>query len=126
MKGWIKVFLCLSFLSQLPLRAEILEGIVAVVDDEVITRHDLEEYLAPVYFQCQSQYQGEELQTKLKQLQKEGLRQLIEEKLLLSEARKRKITAEEKEIQQRMQQVKLKFPSEEEFYKTLSEQNITE
>lgn len=121
------VFLLLSFFLsavRCPLSAEVLEGIVAIVNDEVITRHDLEEYLAPLYFQYKAEYQGEELQEKLKKLQSDGLRQLIEEKLLLSEARKRKLTVDPKEIQSRLDQVKGRFSSQEEFEETLSRQGL--
>lgn len=114
--------LCVGMSSDV--HAEVLEGIVAIVNDEVITRHDLEEYLAPLYFQYKAEYQGEELLEKLKKLQADGLRQLIEEKLLLSEARKRKLTADPKEIQGRLDQVKERFSSQEEFEETLSRQGL--
>lgn len=127
MKNLFFVFCFLSFFLypvRCTLYAEVLEGIVAIVNDEVITRHDLEEYLAPLYFQYKTEYQGQELQEKLKRLQKDGIRQLIEEKLLLSEARKRKFSADPKEIQSRLDQVKERFSSEEEFQDTLSHQGL--
>lgn len=114
--------LCVGMSSDI--HAEVLEGIVAIVNDEVITRHDLEEYLAPLYFQYKAEYQGEELLEKLKKLQADGIRQLIEEKLLLSEARKRKLTADPKEIQGRLDQVKERFSSQEEFEETLFRQGL--
>ena len=105
--------------------AEVVDQILAVVNEEIITQRDMDEYLAPLYFQYQTEYKGEELSHKIAELQKNGLNQIIEEKLLLSEAKKRKVEVDPKEIQVRLDQVKTRFSSEQEFYETVAKQGLT-
>ena len=61
--------------------------IVAVVNDEVITQADLNKALAPVFLQLQATYGPQELADKAKDIRQKVLQQLLEERLMLQEAR---------------------------------------
>lgn len=111
-------------------RAEIKEQIVAVVNDEIITYSEIEKILSPVFEQYEQIYSGAELFTMLQKARRDVLTHLVEEKLILQEAKRLKVKEQmgeefAKEVEQSIAGVKAKFPSEEEFQKSLSRQGFT-
>lgn len=105
--------------------AESLDQVVAVVDDEVITASELGRIVGPVYYQYKNTYEGAELEEKMTQVQNDALKQLIENKLLLKEAKSIEgLSVENIEVQQKLEEVKARFASEEEF-ETLLEKDRT-
>ena len=113
--------------------------IVAVVNDEVITEQDLSQAFLPVYLQLQSTYGPEEVAEKSKEIKGQVLQQLIEERLMLQEARDPQpievakgrigtppsITASEEEVEQMLADTRSKFQNEEELDGALKEQGLT-
>jgi len=55
-------------------------------------------------------------------LEKKVLEDMIEEKLFLLEAEKKGLKVEEEEVEEELRRIKEKFPSEEEFFRTLKEE----
>jgi parvulin-like peptidyl-prolyl isomerase len=113
-----------------PSRAEIKEQIVAVVNDEIITYSELEKILSPVFEQYEQIYSGAELFTMLQKARRDVLTHLVEEKLILQEAKRQKVREQlgddfAKEVEQSIAGVKAKFPSGEEFEKGLRRQGFT-
>ena len=111
-------------------QAEIKEQIVAVVNDEIITYSELEKILAPVFEQYEQSYSGAELFTMLQQARRDVLSHLVEERLILQEAKRLKIQEQlgdefAKEVEGASAAVKARFPSAEEFEKTLARQGFT-
>ncbi len=111
-------------------RAEIKEQIVAVVNDEIITYSEIEKILAPVFEQYEQIYSGAELFTMLQKARRDVLTHLVEERLILQEAKRLKLRermGEEfaKEVEQSIAGVKAKFPTEEEFQRSLARQGFT-
>ncbi len=105
--------------------ADVLDKIVVVVNDEIITQGDLDRILAPVYMQYKSIYQGEELMRKLDEARTKVMNKLIDEKLLLIEARKHDIEITEDEIDEALEDIKKPFGSREAFEKALKQENLT-
>src|SRR5579885_3435353 len=70
-----------------PLRADLVDGIVAVVNDTVITRQQVEDYAAAAIDSLQRQYAGDPdtFQKKLEAVLNDGLEQLIERRLILDD-----------------------------------------
>jgi len=62
-------------------------GIVAVVNDEVVTQAELDRALAPIYLQMQAALKPEELALQVEEVKQKVLEQIIEERLMLQEAR---------------------------------------
>jgi parvulin-like peptidyl-prolyl isomerase len=102
--------------------AQIVNRIIAVVNDDVITEADVmsqvnallelpEEAAAP---------------TDPLQLQRTVLRRLVEEQLLLQEARKLEVTVSPEEVAQRLQQVRQRAGSEAAFRQWLDEAHTSE
>ena len=106
-------------------QAAIINKVVAVVNDEVITQQDVEQLLSVLYAQYSQEFKGDELLQKMEQVKKDILNQIIEDKLVLSRAKELNMKVTESEIDERLDYIKKGFPKEEEFYKTLETQGIT-
>ncbi len=106
--------------------AEIIEGIAAIVNDEIITCSKLEEFLAPHLLYINQNFSEEVRQEKMVLMRRELLEGMIEEELLLSEARKQGIVVSDEELEKHLGVIKGKFDSEEKFQLQLSEEKLTE
>ncbi|MDD4202799.1 MAG: peptidylprolyl isomerase [Candidatus Omnitrophica bacterium] len=104
--------------------AAIMDKIIVIVNDEVITQGELNRKLAPIYKQLKMQYDGEALTYQMDKVQQQQLDQLINDKLVVSEAKKLGIVVTPEEIQQEVDAVKKQFQNEEDFYITLEQQGI--
>jgi parvulin-like peptidyl-prolyl isomerase len=125
MKKLAAVIILISvLLCSLLVKAEIVDGIIAIVNSEVITQADLNAILVPIYAQYKSTYSDEELLKKLDEAKNNILYQLIEDKLILQEARKYGITATDEEVDERLEQIKSQFSDEQEFRAALNSQNL--
>lgn len=107
------------------LKAEIVDGIVAVVNNEVVTQAELNAILLPLYTQYKSTYSDEELLMKIDEAKKNILYQLIEDKLILQEAHKIGMPATDEEVAERLEQIKSQFSSSQEFKSALASQGLT-
>ena len=105
--------------------SETVDRIVAVVNDEPITQSELDALLMPIYAQYRSAYSGEEFMTKINDARTNLLNQLIEDKLVTQEAKRLEVKVTEDEIEVQINEIKRKFPSEEEFNTFLKAQRIT-
>lgn len=121
----LSVFLSLAFCARSG-AAEVLERILAVVNDEIVTEQDLQILVAPVASQYRTLYTDKELEEKLKETRKEFLGKVIEDKLVLSEAKRRQVIVSDAEVDEMMTDVRNKFPSREVFLGAIEEQGLTE
>ena len=69
-----------------PLAAEVIEEIVAVVDDEIITRSEFEEEEQAMLAEAYRQYTGAELDQQVEMIRKQVLTQIIDRKVLMHRA----------------------------------------
>lgn len=132
------LFLALSLLLSGPLLADD-NRIVAVVNDEVITQSQLNRALAPVYLQMQATLGPEELNDQMQDVRQRILEQLIEERLMLQEARHPRevevakgrigiphpVEVTEREIGEMVAETRAKFSNEQEFTDALAAQGLT-
>lgn len=123
MKFKILIIILTIFLAR-PLWA-LSDKIVAVVNNEVITQSELQQFLALVYTQLASQYKGKELQEEFEKAKSGILNRMIEDKLILQEAKKKNIEVKDDRIKNRIEQIKQGFASQEGFEQMLSEQGLT-
>lgn len=112
--------------------------IVAVVNTDVITAADVAQAIAPLYGQYQALYSPEELSSKVQEAEPQIVNLLIEERLMLQEAKQPRqievakgrwmtpppITVSPEEIADSLAHAKRQFPSEEEFRKTLADHGM--
>ena len=112
--------------------------IVAIVNSDVITASDVAQAMAPLYGQYQSMYPDEELPSKMQEMEPRIVNLLVEEKLMLQEAKTPRtfevakgkwatpipIKVTEEELADALAQVKGQFGSDEEFQKILRDHGM--
>jgi peptidyl-prolyl cis-trans isomerase SurA len=118
--------LCLAFFAGPVCAAEVVERILAVVNDEIVTEQDLETAMAPVLAQYRATYTGRELEERIRDTREQFQRKVIEDRLVLSEAKRRQVIVKDDEVDEMMTEVRNKFPSRELFLRALEDQGITE
>ena len=106
--------------------SEIVERILAVVNDEIITDQDLNLVIAPVAAQLRTLYTGDELDARMSAARQEFLNKLIEDKLILSEAKRKQVIVKDPEVDDMIAEVRSKFPTRDLFLKALDDQGLTE
>ncbi len=106
--------------------AEVVERIVAVVNDEIVTAQDLDDLMSPVVAQFRTLYTGKEFDEKVRQAREEYLKKVIEDRLILSEAKRKQVIVKDPEVDDMMSDVRNKFPSRELFTQSIEDQGLTE
>ena len=96
------------------------DAIIAVVNDEVITFKDLQDYIRQTYASLAAQgLPDDQVKQMMAELQTNGLKQLIEDKLILSRANAIGIEVRDKLVDQRVEEIRAKYPSEQVFLDAL-------
>ena len=102
----------------------VVDKVLVIVNDEIITQGDLERILFPVYQRYRMQYTDEELAGVMEETRRSVLMRLIQDKLLLSEARRKKIEVTEEEVQKKTAEMRKRFRTEEEFEIALAQEDL--
>ena len=105
--------------------AVVVDKIVVVINNEIITQREIDVILSPVYAQYRNIYQGEEFIRKLEEAREAIIKQLIEDRLILSEAKKANISVEDKDVNAKVDEIKNKVGGEKELEEMLGQQNLT-
>lgn len=107
---WLKrtMFLALGVIAQVSLlsAAQVEDGIVAIVNSDLIMLSEIKRELATERERIQKEYRGEALARRLKTAEYMALTSMIERKLQLQEAKARGITVTDQEVQQAIRQMK--------------------
>lgn len=125
--GWAVLIFFLTFPAQL--RAQkVLDGIAAVVGDQIILQSELA-FQLQLYLAQSGQKIKDPAQ--LKTLQDQLLEQMINDRLILAQAEKDttlQVTPREVEaaLEEHMQRIQSRFSTEEEFQEQLAKENLTE
>ena len=113
----VRLFFLFFFFALSVLKAEEINRIIAKVNNEVITLQDLENY-------CKLfKYQNPQIQIDEK-LKKDILNTLIENKLILSLAKKEKVEVPQYWIRKELEKIISSYPSREAFYQTLAKEGL--
>ncbi len=109
-------------------RAEVVDKVLAVVNDEVVTQREFDRIFVPIKDAYEANFQGEELQQRLDAARKGILDQLVDAKLVISLAKKKNVKIDEEELKKRISTIKGYYSTEEEFLKALDDKgtNLTE
>ena len=103
-----------------------LDGIAAVVNDDVILQSDVEEQLYMFLQRAQAQPDSATIDT----LRTQVLNQLIDEKLIVAEAKRQNVTVSDAEVSRQVDQAindaKARMGSAEAFRQQLAKENLTE
>ncbi len=120
---WSMVFCLFSTPAQA--KPELLDRLVAVVNDDVINQSEVDGLLRPLYEQYSREYSGETVMKMLAGAQEKILSQLIEDRLVYQEAVKKKIEVSESDIEKEMNFFKQRFGSSVELEKALKSENAS-
>ena len=101
---WAAVVILAACLAG-PARAEIIDGVAAIVNDDVITLSEVDEAGAPIYREIQRKY-GQDAQAEIAQARREVLDQLVDQKLMEQVIKKYEITASDSEVDLAINDVK--------------------
>jgi len=101
------------------------DRIVVVVNDEVITDNEIAKRMAPFYKQAEPFQDSPIYGQKMNEARTKVLEQLINDKLVISAAKRKNIEVRDKEILDQVGRVRKQFTTEEEFIKALEEQGMT-
>ena len=107
---WLRrtVFFTLGLIAQASLlsAAQVEDGIVAIVNSDLILLSEMRRELAPERERIQKEYRGDALARRLKTAEYMALTSMIERKLQLQEAKARGIVVTDQEVRQTIQQMK--------------------
>ena len=121
------LLILISLLTFFPVAgAGIVEGIAAVVNGEIITLSELESELERFLGSGRARMEGMDVGKGSREARRRALERLIEKKILLKEAKDKDIKIREEKIDHRIEDIKGKFASEEEFRQALRKDNFTE
>jgi parvulin-like peptidyl-prolyl isomerase len=101
------------------------DKIVAVVNNEVITQKDLDEFTNFMRMQLSRDHNQPEVEKKLESLKTDFLQKLIEDRLILQEAKNSKVNIDESRIKTRLAEIKKRYPSDADFQEDLIRQGLT-
>lgn len=117
------MFLCLPLAKAAD--RELLDRVVAVVNDEVITQAELDTFLRPIFAEYSKEYRGEELQNRIQEVRQKLLNQMIEDKLVAQEAVREGIEIKEEDVEKDLQEFKQKMEKPEDFDLMLEREGMT-
>ena len=123
------IFIFCLFMTVLPAVTALTyaeDKIVATVNREIITQKDLDDFMNFMYLQLSAKYQGKELEDKMNGVKPDLLNRLIEDKLILEEAKKENIQVDEARVKAKISEIKSNYPSEAEFQDALVKQGLTQ
>ncbi len=117
----------LTVMAVAPWRAWAVEdAIIAVVNDEIVTLKDLRDYAQSTYMAMAAEGVDEaEMRRVMKDMEANCLRKLIDDKLILSRANEIGIQVREKLLDDRIEEIKKKYPSEKAFMEALVNNGAT-
>ena len=102
------------------------DAIIAIVNDDVITLKDLRQYIASIASQLRVENKSpDEIQQIMGEYEQKGLDKLIEDKLVLAAANDKGIDVRDELIDKRLQEIKGRYPSEDDFIKALNNEGMT-
>lgn len=114
-----------SFSSR-PAKAFYEDGIIAVVNDAIITLRDLQEYLGVVYMSLMSSGLSEsEILQAMAFYEANGLEKLIEDKLMIDAAKQKELIIPKEAIDNRIERIQSRYDSRESFVSDLISQGMT-
>ncbi|MDD5560506.1 MAG: peptidyl-prolyl cis-trans isomerase [Candidatus Omnitrophica bacterium] len=102
------------------------DKMVAVVNNEVITQKDLNDFLNFIRVQYSRELSGKALEEKVNSARPDLLQRLIEDRLMLQEAKNEKITIEPARIKAKIDEIKKRYALESDFERELAKQGLVQ
>jgi parvulin-like peptidyl-prolyl isomerase len=97
---------------------------VAVVNNEIITQKDLNDFLNFIRMQYSRELSGKDLEEKVSSVKQDLLQRLIEDRIMLQQAKAEKITIEPARIKAKVNEIKKRYALESDFERDLARQGL--
>ncbi|MDD5128589.1 MAG: peptidyl-prolyl cis-trans isomerase [Candidatus Omnitrophica bacterium] len=102
------------------------DKIVAVVNNEIITQKDLNDFLNFIRMQYSRELSGKELEEKVGSVKQDLLQRLIEDRIMLQQAKAEKMTIEPARIKAKVNEIKRRYALESDFERDLARQGLVQ
>jgi parvulin-like peptidyl-prolyl isomerase len=100
------------------------DKIVAVVNKDVITQKDLADFFNFMRLQLSREYSKEEADEKIRSMKADLLDKLIEDRLILQEAKKEGIKLDEARVKGKINDIRKRYPTDTDFQNDLLRQGV--
>ncbi len=117
------VFLCSCALAY---QAFAQDKIIAIVNNDVITQKDLKDFENFMRIQLSAEYKGQDLEKKIESIKTDLLNKLMEDRLIIFEAKKNDVKADDNRIKAKINDIKKHYDSEDEFQESLKGQGMVQ
>ncbi|MDO8748174.1 MAG: peptidyl-prolyl cis-trans isomerase [Candidatus Omnitrophota bacterium] len=114
-------YLFLAFVSN----SSAVDRIIAVVNQDTITQSEADVYLSIISLQLGQQYKGIELDERMKEEKEQLISKMVEDKIILQEAKRKGYQARLERVKERIAQMKAAFASETDFENSLKQKGLT-
>jgi len=102
------------------------DKVVAIVNNEIITQKDLNDFFNFTRMQYSRDFQGKALEEKAGAMKQDLLQRLIEDRLILAQAKNEKIAVDPERIKAKINEIKKHYPLEAEFERDLAKQGLVQ
>jgi len=121
--------LFLAFYTLYAIRYTLLfaeDKIVAIVNQDIITQKDLNDFINFMRIQLSADYKGKELESKIQSMKLDLLNKLIEDRLILQEAKKANFNLNPERVKEKINEIKKHYSSDSEFQASLAKQGLVQ
>ncbi|MBU0547690.1 MAG: peptidyl-prolyl cis-trans isomerase [Candidatus Omnitrophica bacterium] len=102
------------------------DKMIAVVNNEIITQKDLYDFLNFIRMQYSRELSGKDLEEKVNSVKQDLLQRLIEDKIMLQQAKNEKISIEPTRIKAKINEIKKRYALESDFERDLAKQGLVQ
>ena len=102
-----------------------VDRIIAIVNQDTITQSEADVYLSIISLQLSRQYKGRELDERMKEEKEQLISKMVEDKIILQEAKRKGYQARLERVKERIAQMKSAFASETDFENSLKQKGLT-
>jgi parvulin-like peptidyl-prolyl isomerase len=127
----LRLFLVLVFITLSAIRYPLSviyaqDKIIAIVNSEVITQKDLDDFVHFMRVQLRAEYTEKEAEDKIKSMKSDLIDKLIEDRLILQEAKKDNIKIDENRVKAKIEEVRKHYGSDAAFQEALVGQGFVQ
>ncbi len=102
------------------------DAVIAIVNNDIITQKDLNDFVNFMRMQLSAEYKGIELENKVQSMKLNLLQRLIEDRLILQQAKVIKMDIPRERIKDRIDTIRKRTGGEVEFQRSLKQQGLTQ
>lgn len=101
------------------------DSLIAIINNEIITQKDLDDFVNFMRVQLSAQYSEKETGEKIDQMGPDLINRLVEDRLILQAAQKEDIVIDQNRIKARVGPIRQRYRSEADFLNALTAQGLT-